>query len=68
MALLGGDDSGGAASEAAVINAGDGGVMMGEFRSELLRGYEIGFGFGVVDGGAGGGGVRGGHFGKWRWA
>lgn len=49
VAPLGGDDGGGAAAEAAVVYAGDGRVVMGEFGSDL--GFRDGFGFWVMGGG-----------------
>lgn len=46
MALLGGDDGGGTAAEASIVNSGNGRVVMEEFRSELR--WRNGFGLMVL--------------------
>lgn len=44
VVALGGEDGGGAATEAAVVDTGDGGVVVGEFGPELSSGDERVFG------------------------
>lgn len=58
MALLGGDDGGGAAAEGAIVNSGNGRVVMREVRSELRRRN----GSGLMGGAAAMDGVEGSHF------
>lgn len=58
MALLGGDDGGGAAAEGTIVNSGNGRVVMREFRSELRRRN----GSGLMGGTAAMDGVEGSHF------